>query len=153
MSGGQKWGQTVKKALNAVFMIAIFVMFLVAIWKEEDALQIFIAVAIVILTLAACSIGKPSPQGISDRRTRKSLDMPSYVVDLMMMRWAVLILFGLIAAGFESHIIWSIGIAGFLVVTEYASRQYHREDPVGWEIAFHNEVDGYSNSDGDGDGD
>ena len=142
-----------KKVLNAVFMITIFVVFLDALRKEEDALQIIIPLAIVLLTVAACQIGKPRPQGINDGRTRKSLDMPSYVVDLMVIRWGVFILSGLVAAGFESHIIWSIGIAGFLLVTEYASRQYHREDPVGWEIAFHNEVDGYSNADGDGDGD
>jgi len=79
---------------------------------------------------------------------------PDYVKKLMFYRWVVLIGGGLAARLLDNLLVWAVAIAAFVLVTEYASRRYYKDDRESWEVSFHDETDGYSNRDGcDGDGD
>ena len=103
--------------------------------------------------LLAAQISRPKPVGIDDGRTRRDIVLPAYVENLMFGRWMVLVCGVALTAATKSPILWGFTIAAFVLMTEYASRKYQREDPVAWEIAFHNDVDGYESGDGDGGGD
>ena len=144
---------TPSKEMGAV-VFWIFVAFFLFALINERRWELVPYLVIVFSAIAICRIGRPKPVGFSGGRTRRSLKLPNYVHDVMIARWFILVILGLTGGVLKAPIFLAIGIAGFIGITEFASRRYHKENPVEWEIAFHNEVDGYyGGDDGDGDGD
>ena len=142
-----------KASISAVFFVVFVLTIFYLAFHDEDAASHVPALIIVFGTIFATSVGRPKPVGITGSRTRKDVHLPALIENLMMGHWIVLICGGVLTAMLQSHILWALAISVFLLMTEYASRSYHKESPEEWEIAFHNEVDGYSSCDGDGDGD
>ncbi|MEJ6404659.1 hypothetical protein [Yoonia sp. 2307UL14-13] len=133
--------------------IAFLSLFFIAALNDDDPVGSTLFLVIVFGAIFATSVKAPKPQGIDDSRTHRDIRLPSYVENAMTGRWFVLILGGLLTAVTKSALLWGLTVAGFILLTDYASRKYYHENPVEWEIAFHNDVDGYHNGDGDGDGD
>ncbi|EDZ47976.1 hypothetical protein RBY4I_3196 [Rhodobacterales bacterium Y4I] len=96
---------------------------------------------------------QPAPK-LAAGKTRRDVDEPVWVLNLMSLRWSVLVAGALLATITDSFWWLAAALLGFFGIGQIVYRIYKKQDPGNAEIVFHNEVDGYSScSDGDdGDG-
>jgi len=134
------------------FLGAILVCLFIAltVLNEDNPGQYLAFSGIIIVAHAICQIGKPVPSGIVEtNQIRRTVEPPEEVGFLLFVRWVVVIGGMLFAGIFKAPLLLSISIAAFLLLTEYASCKFHREDREGWEIYFDAESDGCADGDGD----